>query len=334
MRLKRSDCSGEGILRRRAGKGFTYVDSGGERVTDPRVVGRIKELAIPPAWKEVWICPAENGHIQATGIDDAGRKQYLYHDLWSQKASSKKFDEMLAFSRKLPALRKAVSLDIDPDELSRECALACAVRLMDLGFFRIGSEQYAEENETFGMATIRKDHVSLVDDDGVRFEYSAKGSQERVQIVRDPEVRKVSEKLLRRRSGPEDFLAYKHGRRWVDVKSGDINGYIQEHAGERFSAKDFRTWNGTVLAAVELGVTEMPDSKRGRERRIREAIGEVSDLLGNTPAVCRASYIDPRVLDRYRNGHRIDVPKSWRVGAAPRTRATIERRVRDLIEGR
>lgn len=333
MRLRRSDCAGKGITRRRAGKGFTYVDSEGDRVTDPETIERIKALAIPPAWQDVWICPAVNGHIQATGFDDAGRKQYRYHDFWNQRASARKFDEMIEFSRKLPALRKAVSTDLDSDEITRESALACAVKLMDLGFFRIGSEQYAEENETYGVATILKSHVSLVGDEGVRFDYTAKGSIDRVQDVEDPEVRSIAEKLLRRRSGPDDFLAFKEGGRWVDVKSTDVNAYIQEYTDERFSAKDFRTWNGTVLAAVELGATELPESKRGRDRKIKEAVAGVAEMLGNTPAVARNSYIDPRVLDRFRNGHQIDVPSGWEVGSSPRTRATIEKRVRELIRG-
>lgn len=331
-RLKRSDCSRTGIARRRAGKGFVYLDADGERIEDEEQIDHIKALAIPPAWRDVWICPYDNGHIQATGIDDAGRKQYLYHEKWSLQRSMRKFDEMLDFSRRLPKLRKAVAEDLSGNEISKERVLACAVRLMDLGFFRIGSEQYAEENSTYGVATILRSHVSLIGDDTVRFEYSAKGSQERIQDVEDPDVRKIAEAQLRRRSGPDDFLAFRDGRTWVDIRSDDINGYIQELAGMTSSAKDFRTWNGTVLAAVELGLGELPDSKRGRERRIREAIEVVSGHLGNTPAVCRSSYIDPRVLDRYRNGRRIDVPKGWEVGSSPRTRATIERRVRELIE--
>lgn len=332
-RLKRSDCSGKGIKRRRAGKGFVYLDAEGERITDEHLIGRIKALAIPPAWQDVWICPFDHGHIQATGIDDAGRKQYLYHEKWSHQRSMAKFDEMLGFSRQLPALRKVVANDLNADGITRERVLASAVRLMDLGFFRIGSEQYAEENDTYGVATILRSHVTLLDGDGVRFEYPAKGSQERVQDVHDPEVRKVAETLLRRRSGPDDFLAFKEGRAWVDVRSSDVNEYIQTHAGESCSAKDFRTWNGTVLAAVELGAGDLPESKRGRDRRIREVVESVSGHLGNTPAVCRASYIDPRVLDRFRNGQRIDVPGSWKPGSAPRVRARIETRVRELIEG-
>lgn len=331
-RLKRSDCSGAGLTRRRAGKGFVYVDADGERIKDEEQIEHIKSLAIPPAWQEVWICPYDNGHIQATGIDDSGRKQYLYHEKWSRQRSMVKFDELLDFSRKLPKLRKAVAKDLAGDEISKERVLACAVRLMDLGFFRIGSEQYAEENDTYGVATILRSHVSVVGDDLIRFEYSAKGSQKRVQDVEDPDVRKITKAQLRRRGGPDDFLAFKEGRRWVDVKSGDINDYIQELAGTKSSAKDFRTWNGTVLAAVELGLGAIPENKRGRDRRIKEAVEAVSEHLGNTPAVCRSSYIDPRVLDRFRNGQRIEVPKGWRVGSSPRTRATIERRVRELIE--
>jgi DNA topoisomerase-1 len=329
-RLKRSDCSRGGLTRRRAGSGFVYLSPEGARIEDENLLDRIRALTIPPAWQEVWICPWDNGHIQATGIDDAGRKQYLYHEKWSTQQSLKKFDEMLEFSRKLPVLRKAVDQDLS-GEPARECILACAVRLMDLGFFRIGSEQYAEENGTYGVATILKSHVTLVEGDGVRFEYSAKGSQDRIQDVHDPGVRRISERLLRRRSGPDDFLAYKEGRTWVDVKSDEVNEYIRENAVGEFSAKDFRTWNGTVLAAVELGSQEIPDSKRGRERRIREAIEAVAEQLGNTPAVCRSSYIDPRVLDRYRNGRAIKVPKNWEAGSSPRLRAQIEKRVRDLI---
>ena len=328
-RLKRSDCSAAGISRRRAGKGFTYREAGGDRVTDEVLLERIRQLAIPPAWKDVWICPDDNGHIQATGIDDAGRKQYLYHEHWSHRASMKKFDEMIEFSRRLPKLRKIVARDIFLEGMPRERALACAVRMMDLGYFRIGSEQYAEENETYGAATILKSHVTLAGKQGVRFEYSAKGSQERIQDISDRGLRKAAEELLKRRSGPEDFLVYKRGRNWTDVRSTDINEYIQAHAGETFSAKDFRTWNGTVLAAVDLGAAEMPESRRGRERVIKKAVEVVAERLGNTPAVSRNSYIDPRVLDRFRNGHRITLPVKG--AASGRGRTLIERRVRDLI---
>ncbi|MGA7435546.1 MAG: DNA topoisomerase IB [Solirubrobacterales bacterium] len=310
-----------------------FIDRDGDRVTDKDLLSRIEQLAIPPAWTDVWICPFDNGHIQATGVDDAGRTQYIYHEHWSKTRSARKFDEMLDFSRALPRLRKAVDADLNPDDLGLESVSACAVRLMDLGFFRIGSEQYAQENGTYGVATILKSHVSLIDD-GVRFEYSAKGSQDRIQDVRDEQVRQLSQVLLRRRTGPDDFLVYKAGRDWCDVASAQINSYIQEHTSGRFSAKDFRTWNGTVLAAVELGVGALPDSKRGRERRIREAVQTVADHLGNTPAVSRNSYIDPRVLDRFRNGHRIDVPDDWEVGGSPQLRNRIEKRVRALIEGR
>ena len=207
MRLKRSDCSGDGIARRRAGRGFVYVDASGDRIRDETLVTRIKDLAIPPAWQKVWICPDANGHIQATGVDDAGRKQYLYHEQWTSRRSAEKFDSMLRFSAILPRLRRAVSHDLDEDEPVRARVLACAVRLIDLGHFRVGGEQYAEENSTFGVATILRSQVRLAgESDQIEFSYPAKGSQERNLTIRDRQVRKLSETLKRRRAGPEDFL--------------------------------------------------------------------------------------------------------------------------------
>lgn len=332
-RLKRSQCAGPGILRRRAGKGFVYLDEDGNRIDDPETRGRIEELAIPPAWEEVWICPDFNGHIQATGVDEAGRKQYLYHQQWSESRSTQKFELSLEFSRHLGRLRKAVGRDLRQSAITRDRASACAVRLIDLGFFRVGSEQYAEQNDTYGVATLKKSHVRVSGTGCLRFEYPAKGSKTTIQTVCDRATRRIGEELLRRRSGPEDFLVYKESRRWIDLKSGDVNEYIQLHAGDRFSAKDFRTWNATVLAAAELGSTKMPETKGGRERRMREAIGAVADLLGNTPAVCRASYVDPRVLDRFSNGQVVEVPPGWRPDGSQRVRGLLERRVRELITG-
>ena len=332
-RLRRSDCSSPGITRRRAGKAFYYLDSEGQRIRDEDVIDRIKGLVIPPAWKEVWICPLDQGHIQATGIDDAGRKQYLYHEKWSETRSARKFESMLDFAMALPRLRRAVASDIDPDEASRLSVLACGVRLIELGHFRIGSERYAEENETFGAATVTRDHVELGPGrDEVTFEYVGKGSLERRVTIRDGKVRGVSRILLRRRSGPEDFLAYKDGRRWRDISSDDINEYIREHAGETFSAKDFRTWNGTVMAAVELARGDLPGTARGRDRRIRRAVEAVAEELGNTPAVARDSYISPRLLDLYRNGQRIEL----RSASAPIWSRTglskVEKRVLELLD--
>ena len=275
-------------------------------------------MAIPPAWEEVWICPDPLGHIQATGVDEAGRKQYLYHERWQRRAAARKFETARDFARELPRLRGAVSRDLGREGMPRERALACAVRLLDRGFFRIGGERYAEENESFGLATIRREHVSVSDGE-VIFDFPAKSGQRRVQSIRDESVRAAIETMRRRRGGPEDLLAYRDDGEWRDVRSEDVNEYLQEKIGERFSAKDFRTWHGTVLAAVELAREDEPASKAAAERSIRAAVERVAEVLGNTPAVCRRSYIDPRVIERFREGTVIEA------------RGGIEREVLDLL---
>ena len=301
-RLRTVDCSGPGIARRRRGRGFEYLDEQGDRIDDEEVLARIRDLAIPPAWRDVWICPYPFGHIQATGIDAAGRKQYRYHDRWRARRDAEKFDAMLDFARALPRLRRRVAKLLATEGLGRERVLACAVRLLDRGFFRIGSEDYAESNGSYGLATLRKSHVSIRDD-VMTFDYPAKGGRRRVQTLVDPDAQAVLAPLRRRRGGGEELLAYKEGRRWRDARSDDINDFLKEVTGGDFSAKDFRTWNATVLAAVALAVSgEVAGSRTGRERAIRRAVGEVADYLGNTPAIARSSYIDPRVFDRYRSG--------------------------------
>ena len=337
-RLRRVDCSEPGIERRRRGKGFEYLDQEtGERVTEPEVIDRIKELAIPPAWKDVWICPYPMGHIQATGIDAAGRKQYIYHRRWREREDQKKFDHMLAFARALPKMRWIWNQHLQLEDMSRERVLGCAARLLDLGFFRIGTEGYAEQNESYGLATIRQRHVTLADG-VITFDYRAKSGQRRIQTILDPDAFEVVEHLKKRRSGGPELLAFKKGGRWVDVKSQDINDYIKSLTGETFTAKDFRTWNATVLAAVSLVPFVDTRSKTGRKRALAQACKDVARYLGNTPAVCRASYIDPRVFDRFQSGWTI-----WRTledlgGEAAfgglETQSSVEEAVLDLIEDR
>ena len=302
-RLRRVDCSAPGIVRRRRGRGFEFVDADGKRVGDPEVLERINELAIPPAWEDVWVCPYPMGHLQATGVDARGRKQYLYHQKWRERQDQMKFDEMIAFAQALPGMRRRIARDLEADWLSREQVLACSVRLLDRGFFRVGGEDYAVENETYGLATIRKDHVR-VGEDTITFDYPAKSGQRRVQSIVDVQVHDVVAALRRRRGGEPELLAYKEGTRWRDIKSTDINAYVKEVTGDDFSAKDFRTWNATVLAAVALAVSgPVADaSKTARKRAKTRAVKEVAHYLGNTPAVCRASYIDPRIFDRYDSG--------------------------------
>ena len=336
-RLRRADCSGPGIRRRRRGKGFEYLDDQGRRVTEPSVLERIRELAIPPAWEEVWICPYPMGHIQATGTDAAGRKQYRYHDKWRERRDAEKFEEMIYFARALPRLRKRVAKDIKRPGMPREKVLACAMRLLDRGFFRIGSENYAEENDTYGIATMRKDHVEIAGDQ-VTFDYEAKGGQRRVQSIGDPELAEIARTLKQRRGGGEELLAYKVGRRWADVKSADVNAYLKEATGGDFSAKDFRTWGATVMAAIALSVSgeAANGSKTARNRAKTRAIKEVARYLGNTPAVCRASYIDPRVFDRFDGGLTIGgvLPEfAEDTGAWPDVQGTVEEAVLDLLQG-
>jgi DNA topoisomerase-1 len=335
-RLRRADCSGPGLGRRRRGRGFEYFDENGDRIDDADVLARVRELVIPPAWTNVWICPHPMGHIQAVGTDAAGRRQYLYHAQWRLRRDQEKFDEMIKFARRLPYLRRVTAKHLRQDELSRERVLACATRLLDRGFFRIGTEEYAEQNETYGLATMLKSHVELGDGCVVTFDYASKGGKQRVQSLVDPGVYAVVDALKRRRSGKE-LLAYREKGRWVDVKSLDINDYVKAVVGEEFSAKDFRTWNATVLAAVAVAVSgPAAATPTARKRAITRAVKEVSHYLGNTPAVCRASYIDPRVFDRFRDGVTIGGALE-RLGddvefGQPSTQGAIERAVLDLLE--
>jgi DNA topoisomerase IB len=305
-RLRRSDTAGPGIRRLRRGRGFVYEADGSGRVDEPEVLQRIHELVIPPAWNDVWICPYPGGHIQATGIDAAGRKQYLYHPRWRERRDQEKFDDMVAFARTLPALRARVAAELAHDDLGFDHVCACAVRLLDRGFFRIGSEDYAVRNETYGLATMKKRHVRLGRGGTLLFDYPAKHGKRRVQALVDPEVADVVRRLKGRRGGGDELLAFKRGGRWADIRSEDINAWLKAATGRDISAKDFRTWGATVLAAIALAVSgEAPATKTGRKRAMVRAIKEVAHYLGNTPAVARASYIDPRVLDRFEDGETI-----------------------------
>jgi DNA topoisomerase IB len=330
-RLRRSDCSLPGISRRRHGRGFSYIDADGERVTDPEMLERIRGLGIPPAWRDVWICADPWGHLQATGIDAAGRKQYRYHEAWRARRDQAKFDDMVRFAHALPAVREQVAADLaSADEATRERVLACAVRLLDRGFFRIGSEEYTGSH---GLATLHKAHVTLGDDGEMVFDYPAKSGARRVQRVSDPEAAAVIARLKRRRSGGEGLLVYRERRGWRDVRSDEVNEYIKDVAGQDFSAKDFRTWNATVLAAVALAA-EAAASKTARRRAVTRAVKYTARHLGNTPAVCRTSYIDPRVFDAFRSGEVIAPVLGGSEDAPPVGRRAVEEAVLDLIEER
>jgi DNA topoisomerase IB len=311
------------------------------RRDEPEVLTRIAELAIPPAWGDVWICPYPNGHLQATGTDAAGRKQYRYHDAWRTRRDAEKFDDMVLFAKALPRLRRRVDRDLgDCGTLNRSCVLACAVRLLERGFFRIGSEEYAEDNRSYGLATMRKEHVTIQDGGLMVFDFPAKSGQRRVQGLIDDRACDIVAALRRRRGGGQELLAYKQGRSWVDVRSEDINEYVKEATGGDHSAKDFRTWNATALAAVALAVSgESAHSKTARKRAIKRAVEEVAVYLGNTPAVCRASYIDPRVFDAFDARLTIRpalerVAAKVRPGELPIHQPALEKAVLDLIDER
>jgi DNA topoisomerase IB len=333
-RLRKVDCSGPGLRRVRRGRGFSILDPDGERVEEAEVLTRINELVIPPAWNDVWICPCPGGHIQATGVDQKGRKQYLYHPRWRERRDMAKFEDMVVFARALPALRARVEADLATGGHSRDHVLALAVRLLDRGFFRIGSEDYAVSNETYGLATMKKRHVRI-EGDRLFFDYPAKHGKRRVQAVVDADVAGDVEKLKRRRGGGDELLAYKLRGRWVDVRSSDINAWLKDATGEDVSAKDFRTWGATVLAALGLAVSPVPDTKTARKRAMARVVKEVAHYLGNTPAVARASYIDPRTFDRYVDGITIAgaLPALAVEGDGTAIQGDVEAAVLELLTG-
>jgi DNA topoisomerase-1 len=267
------------------------------------VLERIRALAIPPAWTDVWICADELGHIQAVGTDAAGRRQYLYHEAWRARRDREKFARLPEFAKALIPAREALAADLRLKGLVRERVLACAIRLLDIGTFRVGGEGYAEENESYGLATLEKRHVSVTGG-GIDFEFVAKGGIEQIQRIEDRLVVPTVLALKRRQGKPSDpLLAYRAGAgEWRDVSSDEINQWLKDLVGPDYSAKDFRTWNGTVLAAVKLAGRA---DARDRAKAVNGAIEEVAEVLGNTPAVCRASYVDPRVISRYRRGETI-----------------------------
>jgi DNA topoisomerase-1 len=346
-RLRRSSCAAPGIARRGRGRGFEYLDPDGGRIGDRETIERIAQLAIPPAWREVWICMDPRGHLQATGVDAAGRKQYLYHEQWRAHRDRQKFDSMIAFGHALPKLRRRVTRDLRVGEkgkpraaveqrLSRERVLAGAVRLLDVGFFRIGSEDYAERNESYGLTTMLREHVA-VEGSELIFDFPAKSGQRRVQAIADADAVELVSELKRRRSGTQ-LLAWHDGSGWSELHADEVNEYVKRVSGGDFTAKDFRTWNATVLAAVALAHDGKPEQTRAaRERSVSKAIKAVAAYLGNTPAVCRASYVDPRVIDRYLARTTIAaaierLPAGNPDLADARIRARVETAVLELLE--
>lgn len=304
-RLRTVSPNSPGWTRRRAGRGWVYLDTAGSKL--PTVdVDRCRRLVIPPAWQEVWICPAANGHIQALGTDAAGRRQYLYHSEWRRLRDADKFERILTVAHQLPVARERVMRDICLTGMPYERSLATAFRLLDLGFFRVGGATYAEDNGSFGLATLRKEHVS-VERGQLRFRFRAKSGKEQDVMLDDQPVLDAVQMMRRRRTGGIELLAYQANGSWRDVTSDDVNAYLKEVIGAEVSAKDFRTWHATVLAAVALAVsTNVADTSTARKRAVARAMSEVANYLGNTPSVARASYVDPRVIDLFEDGVTIE----------------------------
>lgn len=289
-----------GIRRRRRGKGFSYTGPEGAPVRDAETLARIRSLAIPPAWTDVWICPDPLGHIQATGRDARGRKQYRYHPTWSQQRNLGKYGRLIAFSHALPAIRSQVEADLERRGLPREKVIATVVRLLETTFIRVGNREYARSNHSFGLTTLRDSHVEVAGS-RVHFNFVGKSGKEHTVEVKD---RRLARIVSRCRGLPgQELFQYQDGdgvRQVVD--SGDVNAYLRAAAGEDFSAKDFRTWGGTLLALRELRRLDPPASAAEAKRTISRVVKQVASLLGNRPATCRKYYVHPAVLEAYVDG--------------------------------
>ena len=330
-RLRTVSPTSRGWTRRRSGKGFVYLDDNGVRLTGEHVA-RIKDLVIPPAWTDVWICPLPNGHIQAVGYDEAGRKQYLYHPDWRVKRDKLKFDRVLGVAKRLPRMREQILEHLALDGMPRERTQAAAVRLLDLGYFRIGSDSYADTNGSFGLTTLEKRHVRRRGDLLV-FRFTGKSGIEH-QIEIDDVVATEAVDAMRRRRGAADdrLLAYKQTRRWVPLDAAQVNEYLREATGAEITAKDFRTWHATVLAAVALASSDEPGTTQAsRKRAVATAMREVADYLGNTPAIARGSYVDPRVIDLYEDGVTIESTVRRAFDSTDAQQAAYERAVRRML---
>ncbi len=318
-----------GWTRRRSGRGFRYLDESGQSLTAEQIA-RVRALVIPPAWREVWICPLPQGHLQATGLDVAGRRQYLYHPHWRELRDRQKFDRVATAALRLPEARRRVAADLGRSGMPLQRAAATAVRLLDLGYFRIGNDYYADANGSFGLTTLLRGHVRL-QGNALAFRFTGKsGIEHRVLIEDDAAIEAIG--VMRRRHGGERLLAYRAGRDWLDLSSGAVNAYLTELFGGEFTAKDFRTWHATVLFATALaGSPREGSTVAARKRFVRASVGEVADYLGNTPAIARSSYIDPRVLDRWEAGESIAAAATRSYRTPQQRQAAVEAAVLELL---
>ncbi|GAA1270011.1 DNA topoisomerase IB [Arthrobacter pascens] len=321
MRLRHSNASGRGYRRVAAGKGFSYRDLDGSTLPPGPVRDRLESIGIPPAWTDVWIAPFENGHIQATGLDSVGRRQYIYHPAWRERKDRVKFDRALQLAESLPTARRMVTMDLRSDGVTRQRVLAAAFRMLDSGSLRVGSERYTNENGSRGLATLLCAHVQ-VRKDRVQLSFPAKSGKNWDSEIFDADLAALV-RVLKRRGGNARLLAYKDGRTWHPVTSADINGYVKERTGSDFTAKDFRTLHGTVAAAVSLARSGPQKKVAARKGAVSVAMQEAAAVLGNTPTIARKSYVDPRMLDHFAAGETID----------PRRLNSAESELRALLYG-
>src|SRR4051812_17938459 len=310
-----------GYTRKRKGDDFEYFDTAGKAIRDETRLLRLKRIGIPPAYKDVWICPSANGHIQATGRDARGRKQYRYHERWREVRDENKYERMLVFGKALPKIRRRVNRDLKRRGLPREKVLATVVQLLERTFIRIGNEEYARENKSFGLTTMRNRHVDVTATK-LKFSFRGKSGKQHEVDVTDRRLAKII-RQLQDLPGQEVFQYLNDKGEPRKVSSEDVNDYLREITGEDFTAKDFRTWAGTVLAAMALNAQEAFENKSQAKKNIKDAISAVAKILGNTPAVCRKCYVHPAVLETYLDGAMIE-------GLKRTTEETLERKRGDL----
>jgi DNA topoisomerase-1 len=314
-----------GLRREQSAAGFLYLGERGERVENSVVLDRIRALAIPPAWTAVWIAPSADAHLQATGFDRRGRKQYRYHPAWREERDQLKFHDMEAFGRAQPRLRKRIEdgLADEHEPLGHRRVLALSLRLLDIGLLRVGSDRYARENQHYGLTTLLREQVTVGPNQAV-FDYVGKAGKRQRLAVADAKSLDVLAALKRRRKGPRELLVFRADRTWTRIHREDVNNFLRAESGGPFSAKEYRTWNATVIAAATLAALDPRPS-----RAATVASGAVAAALGNTPTVARQSYIDPRVFERFNDGHAIAL---GRLPSDPwQARARIERRVLAML---
>ncbi|MGW5054019.1 DNA topoisomerase IB [Actinokineospora sp. NPDC004072] len=303
--VRRSDPSKPGFSRRRHGRGWRFLDATGAPLA-PEDAERVRKLAIPPAWTDVWICPYPTGHIQAVGTDDAGRRQYLYHEQWRQERDEAKHERVQELAALLPKFRAAIHDDLSSAGLTGRRVLGGALRMLDRGVFRTGGEEYADENGSHGVATLLREHVALKRGGLLVFNYPAKSGLQRDVSLTDPELSTLVRSLKRARTGSDRLLVYREGRgRWHEIRSGEINERFKELTAPDYTVKDLRTWHATVVAAIGFAKAEAPTSQRARKRVDAAVMDLVADDLGNTRAIARKSYVDARVVDAFADGRTI-----------------------------